>query len=155
MSAAGRLQQSARLTGFHLRLRKIGRNQMRSHSICCASVIVGALGCMSGLAADLTPQPVDRVDVTALADGYRASKIVGATVANDSNQNIGKIDDLLVGRNDQVLYAIISVGSFLGVGGKLVAVPYRSLKIATDKLVLPGASRDALKGLPEFKYARG
>ncbi|HLG86314.1 MAG TPA: PRC-barrel domain-containing protein [Alphaproteobacteria bacterium] len=128
---------------------------MRSHSIFCASVIVGALGCMSGLAADLTPQPVDRVDVTALADGYRASKIVGATVANDSNQNIGKIDDLLVGRNDQVLYAIISVGGFLGVGGKLVAVPYRSLKIATDKLVLPGASRDALKGLPEFKYARG
>lgn len=128
---------------------------MLSRSALCITAIASVLAGMPCLAADLSPQPVERVDVTALADGYRSSKIVGSTVANDSNQNIGKIDDLLVGRNDRVLYAIISVGGFLGVGGKLVAVPYQSLQIASDKLILPGGSRDALKSLPEFKYANG
>jgi hypothetical protein len=104
-------------------------------------------------AADLTPQPVSRVDVTALADGYRVSKIIGAPVVNDNHDTIGKIDDLLVARQDRVLYAVLSVGGFLGVGSKLVAVPYQSLQISDKDLVLPGGSKDALKALPEFKYA--
>jgi len=104
-------------------------------------------------AADLTPQPVSQVNVTQLADGYRASKLVGATVKNSANETIGKIDDLLVGRSDKVLYAVLSVGGFLGIGSKLVAVPYTSLQIAKSDLVLPSGSKDQLKALPEFKYA--
>jgi PRC-barrel domain len=104
-------------------------------------------------AADLTPQPVSQVNVTQLADGFRSSKLVGAPVVNDANQSIGKIDDLLVGRSDKVLYAVLSVGGFLGVGSKLVAVPYASLQIGPKDVVLPGGNKDQLKALPEFKYA--
>jgi hypothetical protein len=108
-----------------------------------------------GFAADLRPQPVSRVDVTSLADGYRTSKMVGSGVTNDQQQTIGTIDDLLVSRSDKVLYAIISVGGFLGVGSKLVAVPYDSLQIGKSSLVMPGGTKDRLKNLPEFKYATG
>jgi hypothetical protein len=104
-------------------------------------------------AADLTPQPVGQVNVTQLADGYRSSKLVGAAVVNDEKQSIGKIDDLLVGRSDKVLYAVLSVGGFLGVGSKLVAVPYSSLQIGAKDVILPGGSKEQLKALPEFKYA--
>jgi hypothetical protein len=104
-------------------------------------------------AADLTPQPVSQVNVTTLADGFRSSKLVGAAVVNSANQSIGKIDDLLVGRSDKVLYAVLSVGGFLGVGSKLVAVPYSSLQIGAKDVVLPGGDKDQLKALPEFKYA--
>jgi hypothetical protein len=104
-------------------------------------------------AADLTPQPVSQVNVTTLADGYRSSKLVGAAVVNSANQSIGKIDDLLVGRSDKVLYAVLSVGGFLGVGSKLVAVPYASLQIGAKDVVLPAGDKDQLKALPEFKYA--
>ena len=111
------------------------------------------LSAASAFAADLTPQPISRVDVTALADGYRASKLIGAAVANDQDQPVGKIDDLLVGRSDRVLSPVISVGGFLGVGAKLVVVPYQSLTISDTKLVLPGGSKEELKSLPEYKYA--
>jgi len=104
-------------------------------------------------AADLKPQPMSKVDVSTLADGYRSSKMIGAGVTNDQQETIGKIDDLLVGRSDKVLYAVISVGGFLGVGSKLVAVPYDSLQIGKSSLVLPGGTKDQLKNLPEFKYA--
>ena len=112
-----------------------------------------ALFATVAFAADLTPQQVNRVDVTSLADGYRASKIIGSPVVNEADESIGKVDDVLVGRNDKVLYSVLSVGGFLGVGSKLIAVPYASLQIADNKMILPGGSKDALKALPEFKYA--
>jgi sporulation protein YlmC with PRC-barrel domain len=118
-----------------------------------AGLVLVTAAAAPAFAADLTPQQVNRVDVTSLADGYRASKIIGAPVVNEANESIGKVDDVLVGRNDRVLYSVLSVGGFLGVGSKLIAVPYASLQVADDKMVLPGGSKDALKALPEFKYA--
>jgi len=99
---------------------------------------------------------VSGVDTKDLAGGYRASKIVGSTVVNDQNETVGKIDDVIIsvdGSKEPV--AILSVGGFLGVGSKLVAIPYRELKPSPSKndFVLPGATKDTLKTLPEFHYA--
>jgi hypothetical protein len=107
------------------------------------------------LAADLTPQTATTVtvDVTKIANGYRVTKIVGSNVVNDANEKIGTVEDLLVGRDDSVLYAIVSVGGFLGMGDKLVAVPFGALKIGNDSLVLPEGTKDQLKLLPKFEYA--
>jgi len=111
------------------------------------------------IAAALVPvasaAPVDLVvvDVVQVANGYRASKLHGATVSNPQNQKIGTLDDLIVGK-DRVLFAIVEVGGFLGIGSHLIAVPYSSLQINEDgsRIVLPGATREQVKGLPEFKY---
>jgi sporulation protein YlmC with PRC-barrel domain len=93
------------------------------------------------------------VDVVAVADGYRASKLRGATVVNSKNEKIGELDDLIVGK-DRVLFGIVQVGGFLGIGSHLIAVPYDSLQIseAGKRIVLPGASKEHVKDLPEFKY---
>ena len=49
---------------------------------------------------------------------------------------------------------MLQVGGFLGLGGRLVAVPYQSLVLddTGDKIVLPGATEDQLKKLAEFEY---
>lgn len=93
------------------------------------------------------------VDVMTVADGYRASKLRGTKVANTSNEKIGELDDLIVSK-DRVLFAIIEVGGFLGLGSHLVAVPYSSLQISDEgrRIVLPGATKAQLKALAEFKY---
>jgi hypothetical protein len=93
------------------------------------------------------------VDVVAVADGYRASKLRGTTVVNPKNEKLGELDDLIVGK-DRVLFAIIQVGGFLGLGSHLIAVPYSSLQISDGgrRIVLPGATKEAVKALPEFKY---
>ena len=44
-------------------------------------------------------------------------------------------------------------GGFLGIGDKLVVLPYEQLKAMDRKIVMPGATKDALKDLPTFKYA--
>jgi hypothetical protein len=63
------------------------------------------------------------------------------------------LDDLIVGK-DRVLFAIIQVGGFLGIGSYLIAVPYSSLQISDGgrRIVLPGATKEHVKDLPEFKY---
>jgi sporulation protein YlmC with PRC-barrel domain len=94
-----------------------------------------------------------KVDVSVVAKGYRASKLIGITVINDKNESIGSLDDLVID-NKQVLFAVLQVGGFLGIGKHLVAVPYDSLQISEDgkKVALPGASKDELKKLSEFRY---
>jgi hypothetical protein len=94
------------------------------------------------------------VDVKAVARGYRASKLRGTNVTSEKNEKVGEIDDIIVGR-DRALFAVLQVGGLLGVGGHLIAVPFHSLQIDETgrKIVLPGASRDAVRKLPEFKHA--
>ncbi len=94
------------------------------------------------------------VDIHAVADGYRASKLIGNSVVNDQNEKIGTIEDIIIGR-DRVLFAVLQVGGFLHLGGHRVAVPYQSLVLdeSGSKIKLPGATQEALKKLPEFKYA--
>jgi hypothetical protein len=93
------------------------------------------------------------VDVVAVAEGYRVSKLRGQTVYNPQNEKIGELDDLIVGK-DRVLFGILQVGGFLGIGSYLIAVPYNSLQIGNDgkRIVLPGATKESVKRLPEFKY---
>jgi sporulation protein YlmC with PRC-barrel domain len=79
----------------------------------------------------------------------------GKTVWNNRNERIGTIPDVVIGQDD-VPFVILEVGGFLGLGAHMVAVPFKTLKIdeAGRKIVLPGATRDALKNFPEFRFPR-
>jgi sporulation protein YlmC with PRC-barrel domain len=83
----------------------------------------------------------------------RASKVVGASVYNDQNQSIGSVDDVLMSDSDHKAgTAVISVGGFLGMGSKLVSVPFDQLRIEDDRIVMPGATKASLEGMPEYRY---
>jgi hypothetical protein len=94
------------------------------------------------------------VDVHSVPEGYRASKLIGSSVVNDQNEKVGTVEDIIIGR-DKVLFAVLQVGGFLHIGGRMVAVPFESLVLEDNgtKIKLPGAKQEALKKLPEFKYA--
>jgi len=74
-------------------------------------------------------------------------------VNNEQDQKVGSIDDLILTREDKVVVAIVSVGGFLGIGSKLVAIPWAQFRFGADNQVqLPGASKEALNGMPAFTY---
>jgi sporulation protein YlmC with PRC-barrel domain len=96
-----------------------------------------------------------KVDVNVVEHGYRLSKLIGSNVSNDKNQKIGSLDDVIADKNDKkVGFAVLQVGGFLGIGGRLVAVPFDSLVIDDNgtKVTLPGASKDELEKLSAFHY---
>jgi sporulation protein YlmC with PRC-barrel domain len=89
----------------------------------------------------------------------RASKLIGSAVYNDRNEKVGSIDDVVLGKDNKADTAIISVGGFLGMGTKLVAVPYSQLKLgdtknasSDNKVVMPGATKDTLKAQADYHY---
>ena len=96
---------------------------------------------------------VEQVDV--VANGWRASKLLRASVYNDSDQRIGKVGDLIIAPDGSLSVAIVDVGGFLGLGTHHVAIPVEQFSQVTPKIILPGATKDALKQLPEFKYSKG
>jgi hypothetical protein len=100
------------------------------------------------------PQTVTlmKVDPASLATGYRTSKVVGSTVVNEANETVGTIDDLIVTPTDNVPFAVLSVGGFLGMGSRYVVVPFSSFQVKGKQMVLPGATKESLMALPAFQY---
>lgn len=127
---------------------------MKKHIVAGALLVGASLAAIPAFSQG-TPQvvTVTRVELKTVDAGFRASKVIGSTVYNDANDSIGTIDDILITRDGKEPYAVLSVGGFLGMGNKLVVVRYDALKFGKDKVVLPGGTKDGLKGLPEFKYA--
>jgi len=98
---------------------------------------------------------------TSLTDrgDVRASKLIGSSVYNDHNEKIGSVDDVLLSKDNKANAVILSVGGFLGMGTKLVAVPYTQLTLGDTKnassdnrVVMSGATKESLKAQPEFNY---
>jgi sporulation protein YlmC with PRC-barrel domain len=84
----------------------------------------------------------------------RASKVIGASVYNDHDQKIGTVDELLMNSSHDVTKVVLSVGGFLGVDSKLVAVNIDQLQVKPDRIVMAGATKDGLTKMPTYKFAK-
>ena len=84
---------------------------------------------------------------------YPVSELLGRPVINDAGEEIGRIEDLMV-EHDRLAFAILSVGGFLGIGGHQVVVAFDALLIDDDEVVLPEATREALKAMTVYNPAK-
>jgi sporulation protein YlmC with PRC-barrel domain len=87
-----------------------------------------------------------------------SSNVVGLDIYNGQNDKIGKIQDIAFDASKQVTGYILSVGGFLGMGTRYVAVNPSSLKVSFDEQnkvwrASMNATKDQLKSAPEFKYS--
>ena len=114
-----------------------------------------ALALPAFVLAQGAPQTVQltKVDVVKVSTGYRASKVIGASVVNEGNDTVGKVDDIIIGQDGKSPYVVLSVGEFLGMGTSSLRCPTSNSRPWATRYSLPGATKDALKALPEFKYA--
>jgi hypothetical protein len=63
------------------------------------------------------------------------------------------VEDLIISPDRNVSYVIIGAGGFVGIGRHDVAVPMTQIQEQAGKLILPGATKDSIKDMPEFAYA--
>jgi len=94
-------------------------------------------------------------ELVIVAKGWSAKKqIIGKDVYNDKNEKVGVVEDLIIAPDKAVSYAIVSAGGFLGMGKHDVAIRVNQLKIMEGKISLPGATKDTVKAMPAFEYAK-
>ena len=93
-----------------------------------------------------TAAPAAASDTSSFKGNWRASKLVGLNVYNDSNESLGSINDLLTDKSGNIKGVVIGVGGFLGVGEHLVAVALDKVKFVDDPIAYTGASTSPATG---------
>jgi sporulation protein YlmC with PRC-barrel domain len=85
---------------------------------------------------------------------WRTSKLVGSKVTNMQDQSIGAIEDVILDNDGKVVSVLISVGGFLGLGEKRVAVAFKDLLISRaedgDPVVKVTLSKQSLETAPDI-----
>jgi len=98
--------------------------------------------------------PIAGIDHAALAGSARASKLIGSKVYK-GDTSIGQIEDVLVDLNHATVTAVIlSVGGFLGVGDKLVAVPVDQINVGSEAKFTTDLTKEQLASAPAFDFAK-
>jgi len=93
-----------------------------------------------------------------IVSGWSAQNdILGKDIINDASppQTLGSVYDLIIDKDTGIAYAIVEVGGFLGMGEKYILVDVSKFNAPiAGKFVVLGVTKDMVKALPEFKYAK-
>src|SRR6202521_4490643 len=102
--------------------------------------------------------PAEAKFSTVSKDEMFSSKLKGLSVTNQKDETVGEITDIAI-KNHEVDALILSVGGFLGMGERYVAVSPASVDVRHDDknnrwLASMNTTKEGLKAAPEFKYPK-
>jgi sporulation protein YlmC with PRC-barrel domain len=119
-------------------------------AVCCAFASFA-----SAQTAAPAAKPKDAAQTFVL---FPAGNVLGLEVTNDSQKDLGTIDDLLIDpRSGEIRYAVLEAGGFLGMGEDHRIVPWSLIQIVPDEKELgKGHARtqlteDQVKAAPKCK----
>lgn len=84
----------------------------------------------------------------------KGNKLIGADVKSANNEKIGDVSEVLVSTDGKISAIIVSVGGFLGVGDRKVALPWEQLRFSSegnDLVMMASATKESLKEMPEYR----
>lgn len=81
-----------------------------------------------------------------------ASKVLGTTIYNRDGEKIGNVEDVVLDKlSNEIMFAVVSFGGFLGMGKKFHALPWARLDYDTERDgYVVGISREALEAAPVY-----
>lgn len=131
---------------------------MKKIALVAASLAILATPVLAQEAKTTGTAPAEAKFSTVSKDEMFSSKLKGLSVTNQKDETVGEISDLAI-KNHEVDALILSVGGFLGMGERYVAVSPSSVSVRYDSknnkwLASMNTTKDALKSAPEFKYPK-
>ncbi|WP_060851083.1 PRC-barrel domain-containing protein [Methylobacterium aquaticum] len=95
--------------------------------------------------------------VTVKPADVMSSKLVGTTVYNNKNENVGEVEDLVIENGKTITGVVVSVGGFLGLGESYVVLDPSTVAISNKDgkwVVHADTDKDTLKSAPKFEYSK-
>jgi uncharacterized protein YrrD len=80
-------------------------------------------------------------------------EVIGAEVVNEAGEPVGSIADLVMDQDQKLVGVVLSVGGFLGVGSKWVAVPVEQISFPGKEepaRLLVSVTEEQLTNAPDF-----
>ncbi|CAJ0698277.1 hypothetical protein LMG18102_02677 [Ralstonia mannitolilytica] len=127
----------------------------RLTAVLLATAFVAAAPQVSAQVAGHAALGISVTELDAIIKGVSVKKqVLGKPVYNEANEKVGSVRDLIVTPENAVSFAVVGAGGFVGLGRHDVAIPVNQFKYDQGRIVLPGATKDAIKSMPEFQYER-
>jgi sporulation protein YlmC with PRC-barrel domain len=131
---------------------------MKKFALMAASLAILATPVLAQESKTTGTAPAEAKFSTVSKDEMFSSKLKGLNVTNQKDETVGEITDIAI-KNHEVDALILSVGGFLGMGERYVAVSPSSVSVRYDAkndkwLASMNTTKDALKSAPEFKYPK-
>ena len=90
-------------------------------------------------------------------DSKEVSGVLGKDVRSATDENMGRVVDVIVDQSGQVRAAIIDFGGFLGVGSRKIAVDWKALNFSPGKernRVVLQMTREQVTAAPEYQEGK-
>jgi sporulation protein YlmC with PRC-barrel domain len=99
---------------------------------------------------------------------WRGSQLMGLDVYNSADENIGDINDVILGKDGRIELVIVGVGGWLGIGEHSVALPWEQVRFSDmprkgdssnaeqgekPDHAMVNMTKEQLKAMPAFKYS--
>lgn len=134
-------------------------HEIKPRSVLATIVIILLTGAGAGVA---TGQRVERsssdrtltlrIISSRSAAEVLADDLVGAKVTSPDGEELAEVENLIVHLDGRLTGLILSVGGFLGIGGKLVAVPWSDVRYAgPDRPLVMSTPAEQLEAAPRFR----
>ncbi len=81
-------------------------------------------------------------------------EVIGKDVVNVKDEKVGTIADLVMDQDQKLVGAVLSVGGFLGIGEKWVAIPVDQIDFPAEDQparLLIAVTEEQLKNAPDFQ----
>jgi sporulation protein YlmC with PRC-barrel domain len=123
--------------------------------ITISALVVSLLLAASAALAQAPVVGATQEQIVTVSKGWSVTKdIMNKDVFTDDNEKFGTIEDIIVTSNEALPFVIISTGGFLGMAKHNIVVPFNQFKVVDSRIVLPGATKEIVKAMPEFKYTK-
>ena len=101
------------------------------------------------LQGNLPPTPP-----TTMLESRDGRGILGSAVRSATNEDMGRVVDVIVDRAGTARAAVIDFGGFLGVGSRKIAVDWNAMRFTGSNGVSMDLTRDQVKSAPQYQEGK-
>jgi uncharacterized protein YrrD len=105
------------------------------------------------MAEEAPPADMEFLQVQEEAQFLANDEVIGADVHNEMDEKVGTIADLVMDQDQKLVGVVLSVGGFLGIGDKWVAVPVEQIDFPSAEQparLLTAVTEEQLTNAPDF-----
>jgi sporulation protein YlmC with PRC-barrel domain len=115
-------------------------------------------GASVGTATPTMPAPAPGAGAVAPAVGVfpmvaEVERFIGKDIYGATGDDVGEIENMLIGPDGRVRAAVIEFGGFLGIGTNKVAVPWDQLQVTEDRIVTT-MTKEQVRAMPRWEKDR-
>jgi hypothetical protein len=89
-----------------------------------------------------------------ILDNREGRGILGSAVRSATNEDMGRVVDVIVDRAGTARAAVIDFGGFLGVGSRKIAVDWSAMRFAGSNGVSIDLTRDQVRTAPQYQEGK-